>query len=550
MGLVNCNINLLAFGGAVPEEVIPNQPPVNVTPGRIIQGGIPITQADAGTVVTASVGLWTGTPVITYTYQWRRNGVNITNAFNFFLNLLDAWIGDDIDCVITATNAFGVASQPTLNPIEVIAVPINNVVPPSISGPAGEGGTLICNGGTWTGSAITFTFQWRKNGVNIGGATAGVYVTLNSDVGASIDVVVTATNTLGAVSVPSSNQIIVTTTAPVNDIAPVGSGYNQVGQVVSSTNGTWHGTPVISFTYQWLRDGVPIAGATMSTYVIIAPDVSKDIVCRVTATNGIGSTSADSNVISPIPPLDPDAAAYIAAEGITDVTEIIATNTLFVSLKSAGIYSLCKAMYLYLGTCTLNAINPVNSDAANRLVYSGGWTFGAGALPNGIDAWANTFLDCGYFNSETGISMATYLLTPKVKAGAVYWQGNQGGGNIVLLYNNGAGLSGVWCGDGSNQLQWADTATTIGYRGGSRTRNVSFNTIKRVSFSGSATFMSGNLNPVVGGVMYVGALNNSGTPAGFSDQGLGFTWFGVDMSSAQLVTLRNLVTNFNNTLGR
>jgi DNA-binding beta-propeller fold protein YncE len=50
-----------------------------------------------------------------------------------------------------------------------------------------------------------------------------------------------------------------------------------------------------SFSYQWLRNGLPIDGATASSYA--ATEVG-DYSCRVTATNGAGGTPQDSGSIS------------------------------------------------------------------------------------------------------------------------------------------------------------------------------------------------------------------------------------------------------------
>ncbi len=94
--------------------------------------------------------------------------------------------------------------------------------------------------------------------------------------------------------------------APTNTVAPVASGTGTVGQVLSVTDGTWTGTPVISFTYQWQRDGVDIGGATANTYLLVTADGGKSVRCVVTGTNGVGSSSANSNAISVAAPLTYD----------------------------------------------------------------------------------------------------------------------------------------------------------------------------------------------------------------------------------------------------
>lgn len=81
-----------------------------------------------------------------------------------------------------------------------------NTVAPAITGTPTSGQTLTVSNGTWTGSPTpTYTRQWRRNGVNISGATATTYLLVAGDVGAIITVVVTATNALGSVTKVSNS---------------------------------------------------------------------------------------------------------------------------------------------------------------------------------------------------------------------------------------------------------------------------------------------------------------------------------------------------------
>jgi hypothetical protein len=83
---------------------------------------------------------------------------------------------------------------------------------------------------------------------------------------------------------------------PVNTAAPVASGTGTVGQVLSCTQGTW--TYGQTYTYQWLRGGVNIAGATAASYTLVAADSTTNVSCRVTAHNPAGTASATSNAIA------------------------------------------------------------------------------------------------------------------------------------------------------------------------------------------------------------------------------------------------------------
>ena len=87
-------------------------------------------------------------------------------------------------------------------------------------------------------------------------------------------------------------------TPPINTVAPVISGGTSLGSVLTSTTGTWTGTPTIAYTYQWKRGVSNIIGATSSTYTLVVADSGAAITCVVTATNPFGTANATSNVIT------------------------------------------------------------------------------------------------------------------------------------------------------------------------------------------------------------------------------------------------------------
>ena len=60
----------------------------------------------------------------------------------------------------------------------------------------------VCPGG-WRGNP-TFTYQWQRGGVDIGGATSASYTTVGGDSGTTLQCVVTATNAQGNASATSS----------------------------------------------------------------------------------------------------------------------------------------------------------------------------------------------------------------------------------------------------------------------------------------------------------------------------------------------------------
>jgi len=96
--------------------------------------------------------------------------------------------------------------------------------------------------------------------------------------------------------------------------------------------------------------------------------------------------------------VDADAQAFITAASITDPTQQSAVNQLVVDLKAASIWTKMSAVYPFVGgsatTHKFNLKDPRDLDAAFRLNFQGGWTHSStGALPNGTNAFAITYLD-------------------------------------------------------------------------------------------------------------------------------------------------------------
>jgi len=165
-----------------------------------------------------------------------------------------------------------------------------------LSGLTTEGATLTSTTGTWSGTGISYTYQWYRGATLISGATASTYVLTLADSQASMTCQVTATNTAGS-NVEPSNAINAGNYAPTNSVAPVVSGTTGLGDLLSCTTGTWAGTS-ITYTYQWKRGGVDIVGETASTHTIVALDQGENITCLVTATNTAGANSQVSNTVA------------------------------------------------------------------------------------------------------------------------------------------------------------------------------------------------------------------------------------------------------------
>ena len=78
--------------------------------------------------------------------------------------------------------------------------------------------------------------------------------------------------------------------AAVNTAPPTLSGTPAPGQVLTCSTGAWSGSPS-SFSYAWLRNGVPISGQAGSSYAVQGADAGSALSCSVTARNDGGEYS-------------------------------------------------------------------------------------------------------------------------------------------------------------------------------------------------------------------------------------------------------------------
>ena len=213
-------------------------------------------------------------------------------------------------------------------PAASLTLPPVNTAAPTISGTARQGSVLSATSGTWTGSPTSYAYQWQDCSLlcsNIAGATGSTYTPQSSDVGSTIDVVVSASNAGGSTSATSGRTSSVQKPlAPVNTALPTISGTAQQADTVTASSGSWSNSPS-SYAYQWQDCSSSacsdIVNATGSSYTLQSSDVGSTVDVVVMATNAGGSTSATSAQTGSVQAPPPAAPVNTAAPTISGTAQ-------------------------------------------------------------------------------------------------------------------------------------------------------------------------------------------------------------------------------------
>jgi hypothetical protein len=159
---------------------------------------------------------------------------------------------------------------------------------PTITGSAVAGQTLTAVPGDWTPTA-TFSYQWNRDGSPIAGATGATHQLGSDDFQHTVSVTVTGSQT-GFTSASATSAATASVTTGTMVLAPAVTGTPTAGQTLTAaTPGLVPSTATL--TYQWLRSGKAIAGATGRTYRAVLADVTHGLSVTVSAT-GVGFTPA------------------------------------------------------------------------------------------------------------------------------------------------------------------------------------------------------------------------------------------------------------------
>jgi hypothetical protein len=263
-------------------------------------------------------------------------------------------------------------------------------------------------------------------------------------------------------------------------------------------------------------------------------------------------------------PINPNAQAFITAANITDPVQQNAINLLVSGLIADNLWDKMLAIYPFVGGVAFshkfNLKDPRDLDVAYRLSFIGGWTHSAtGAKPNGVNAYADTFLipssvlDCS--------SASYYSRTSTVENGTANNNGVVIGtrsdndttvNNTLMLRlktnpDNFNDYMNTRTGISTNNFARVVDPSGLGFFAGNL--DATSAKIYKNGINVSATFIS-YARSTPNRVVYIGCMNNKGSAAEYSLKESAFAHIGNDLTDTEIAQLYDRVQHFQEDLSR
>jgi len=262
-------------------------------------------------------------------YQWKKDGVEIpgANSNNYSIESVSA--NDAGGYSVMISNACG-SVESSAAVLAVNSLPSIQIQPLSQE--------------TCSGSSVAFSieasgtepivYQWKKDGVDIAGATTNTYSIPNAGAGDSGSYSVMVINGCGSAESNAANLKV--DFMPSIRIQPLCQEVCLGSPVTISVEAT--GTDPLS--YQWKKDGENITGASSNIYSIPAAAMSDEGCYSVVVSNGCGSVESNVATLntssSPSILVQPSSQVACEASAVAFGVEATGTGPLFYQWKRNG----------------------------------------------------------------------------------------------------------------------------------------------------------------------------------------------------------------------
>ncbi len=418
--VVNAYLSNNTFNSSI-DLVIPTDPRPVVTNTPVGFSGPP------GSLVTLNVGV---DGVAPFTYQWRRDGTNISNAGNVSgvttdtLTITSAGSSNNGSYTVVIGNAYG---STTSTPPAVVTISAGNV-PPNITGPNNQsvlqGDTAIF---TASVSGVPApALQWYKNGSLMPGETTASLTIVNAQYPADETTYsLAATNAAGG----ATNSAFLTVLVPPGIATEPSSVTVPQGSPASFTVvATGHPNP----TYQWSKNLNAIPNATNATLPFGSVTPSDAGSYAVLINNAGGSTNSVTVTLT----VTSTTLAYTNLSPANGASGICYDTPLYIKFNTTPVLGASGTLRIYDAADTLVDTIDLSQNQANggqTRVIAGGTYYTYPVIIRGNTAaiyphlgvmTSNTtyyvLLDTGFFRdagnaSMTGISSTTtWRFTTKV----------------------------------------------------------------------------------------------------------------------------------------
>jgi hypothetical protein len=290
---------------------------LDITPVNDAPAGVPTISGwvvNGQTLTADTGGISDADGLGAFSYQWLRNGVAIGGATGSTYTLGGIDVGSQISVQVSYVDADGTSEGPLTSAQTGPVANMNNapVGLPTITGTVQEDQVLAADtsGISDADGLGAFSYQWLRDGVDIGGATASTYTLGDADVGSQISAQVSYLDGNGTAEGPLASA----QTAAVSNVndAPTGgvgidNGTPVLGDTLKASNNLADNDGVGTVNYQWQRNGANIAGATGASYTTTQSDVGAVISVLASYTDGEGtfesiSSSSTGAVTTPVVP--------------------------------------------------------------------------------------------------------------------------------------------------------------------------------------------------------------------------------------------------------
>ncbi|MDZ5460819.1 M10 family metallopeptidase C-terminal domain-containing protein [Azohydromonas lata] len=305
-------------------------------------GGVTVSGTAAqGQVLTAGHTLADLDGLGVVSYQWLRAGVAIAQATGAGYTLTQADVGKAISVKASYVDGFNTAESRTSAATAAVAnvndAPTGGV---TVGGEATQGQTLTAAHTLADADGLgTVKYQWLRDGAAIAGATAATYVLKEADVGHAIAARAAYVDKLGTAEAVTSDATAAV--ANVND-APTGgvtlTGLARQGGVLSAVTAKLVDADGLgALSWQWLRGGVAVDGATAATYALGQADVGQAVSVRVAYTDGHGTVeSVTSTASAAVANVNDVATGSVTVSGTAEVGRTLSASFELQDLDGMG----------------------------------------------------------------------------------------------------------------------------------------------------------------------------------------------------------------------